>query len=58
MRRYSRSIPSVKPIYVRPSLMPQVRIRLKGQQLQHDRRRRAHTLGFQRVTVIDEDLDR
>jgi len=38
--------------------MQQVRTRLEGQRRQYDLRERAQTLGFQRVTVIDEDLGR
>ena len=45
-------------VYVRQSSMQQVRTRLEGQRRQYDLRERAHTLGFQRVTVIDEDLGR
>ena len=45
-------------VYVRQSSMQQVRTRLEGQRRQYDLRERAQTLGFQRVTVIDEDLGR
>ncbi|MGA7316008.1 MAG: recombinase family protein [Silvibacterium sp.] len=45
-------------VYIRQSSMQQVRTRLEGQQRQYDLRERAHALGFQRVTVIDEDLGR
>ena len=45
-------------VYVRQSSMQQVRTRLEGQRRQYDLRERAHTLGFQRVTVIDEDPSR
>jgi DNA invertase Pin-like site-specific DNA recombinase len=38
--------------------MQQVRTRLEGQRRQYDLRERAHILGFQRVTVIDEDMGR
>src|SRR3981081_1146327 len=38
--------------------MQQVRTRLEGQRRQYDLRERAEALGFQRVTVIDEDLGR
>jgi hypothetical protein len=43
-------------VYIRQSSMQQVRTRLEGQRRQYDLRERAQTLGFQRVTVIDEDL--
>lgn len=42
-------------VYVRQSSMQQVRTRLEGQRRQYDLRDRAQLLGFQRVTVIDED---
>jgi DNA invertase Pin-like site-specific DNA recombinase len=45
-------------VYIRQSSMQQVRTRLEGQRLQYDLRERAQTLGFQHVTVIDEDLGR
>jgi DNA invertase Pin-like site-specific DNA recombinase len=45
-------------VYVRQSSMQQVRTRLEGQRRQYDLRERAQALGFQRVTVIDEDLGR
>jgi DNA invertase Pin-like site-specific DNA recombinase len=45
-------------VYVRQSSMQQVRTRLEGQRRQYDLRERAHTLGFQRVVVIDEDQGR
>src|ERR1035441_5788547 len=45
-------------VYVRQSSMQQVRTRLEGQRRQYDLRERAHALGFQRVTVIYEDLGR
>jgi len=35
-----------------------VRTRLEGQRRQYDLRERAHALGFQRITVIDEDQGR
>ena len=38
--------------------MQQVRTRLEGQRRQYDLRERARALGFERVTVIDEDLGR
>src|SRR5277367_3876815 len=45
-------------VYVRQSSMQQVRTRLEGQRRQYDLRERAQTLGFQRITVIDEDQGR
>jgi DNA invertase Pin-like site-specific DNA recombinase len=45
-------------VYVRQSSMQQVRTRLEGQRRQYDLRERAQLLGFQRVTVIDEDQGR
>lgn len=45
-------------VYIRQSSMQQVRTRLEGQRRQYDLRERAQALGFQRVTVIDEDLGR
>ena len=45
-------------VYVRQSTMRQVRTHLEGQRRQYDLRERAIALGFQRVTVIDEDLGR
>jgi DNA invertase Pin-like site-specific DNA recombinase len=45
-------------VYIRQSSMQQVRTRLEGQRRQYDLRERAHALGFERVTVIDEDLGR
>lgn len=45
-------------VYVRQSSMQQVRARLEGQRRQYDLRERAQLLGFQRVTVIDEDQGR
>jgi len=45
-------------VYIRQPSMQQVRTRLEGKRRQYDLRERAHTLGFQRVTVIDEDPGR
>ena len=45
-------------VYVRQSSMQQVRTRLEGQRRQYDLRERAQLLGFQRVTLIDEDQGR
>ena len=45
-------------VYVRQSSMQQVRTRLEGQRRQYDLSERAQLLGFQRVTVIDEDQGR
>ena len=45
-------------VYIRQSSMSQVRNHMEGQRLQYDLRERAEALGFQRVTVIDEDLGR
>jgi len=45
-------------VYIRQSSMSQVRHHLEGQRRQYDLRDRAQALGFQRVTVIDDDLGR
>jgi hypothetical protein len=45
-------------VYIRQSSMQQVRTRLEGKRRQYDLQERAMVLGFQRVVVIDEDLDR
>ena len=45
-------------VYVRQSSMQQVRTRLERQRRQYDLRERAQLLGFQHVTLIDEDLGR